>query len=106
MQRKSKPISFIKTADIIKCCVPVTDNEQVQRHLAVYHGVIPLLIEFFPDAEATFDAAISELVRRGYLDKDRLVAIVQSGRRPIWRSASTHIIQVQWLHHAASCLHA
>eukprot|EP00775_Hariotina_reticulata_P005143 gene5143-5383_t len=46
-----------------------TDNPQVQRHLTLYHGVVPLLLELSPDAEKTFNAAISELVARRYLRK-------------------------------------
>lgn len=45
-------------------------------------------------AEETFDGAMQELVSRGYLGPKQLVALVMSGRRPIWRSASTHSIQV------------
>jgi hypothetical protein len=45
-------------------------------------------------AEETFDAAMQELVSRGFLGQEQLVALVMSGRRPIWRSASTHSIQV------------
>lgn len=45
------------------------DNPQVQRHLTLYHGVVPLLLELNPDAETTFNAAITELVTRGYLRK-------------------------------------
>jgi pyruvate kinase len=67
----------------------------VQRHLALYHGVIPLLLEFTDDAETTIDAAIAQLVARGYLSKTQVVALVQSGKRPIWHSASTHAIQVR-----------
>jgi hypothetical protein len=37
---------------------------------------------------------MQELVSRGYLGADQLVALVMSGRKPIWRSASTHSIQV------------
>lgn len=69
----------------------------MQRHLALYHGVIPLLLEFTDDAEATIDAAIAQLVARGHLLKTQVVALVQSGKRPIWRSASTHTIQVRLL---------
>lgn len=65
----------------------------MQRHLALYHGVIPLLLSFSDDAEATIDAAIAALVARGYLAKGQVVTLVQSGKRPIWRSASTHTIQ-------------
>lgn len=38
--------------------------------------------------------AIDELKARGYVKGGQQVAIVQSGRQPIWRSASTHAIQV------------
>lgn len=67
----------------------------MQRHLALYHGVIPLLLKFTDNAEETFDAAMSQLVARGYLSKGQVVALVQSGKRPIWRSAATHTIQVR-----------
>ena len=39
--------------------------------------------------------AIQELKMRGFLAGGQQVAIVQSGRQPIWRSASTHAIQVR-----------
>jgi hypothetical protein len=39
--------------------------------------------------------AIQELKARGYLRGGQQVGIVQSGRQPIWRAASTHAIQVR-----------
>lgn len=60
----------------------------------MYHGVIPLLLKFTDDVEETFDAAMAELVARRYLKQGQIVTLVQSGKRPIWRSASTHTIQV------------
>jgi hypothetical protein len=39
--------------------------------------------------------AIQELKARGFLTGGQQVAIVQSGRQPIWRAASTHAIQVR-----------
>ncbi|KAK9863770.1 hypothetical protein WJX84_012254 [Apatococcus fuscideae] len=72
-----------------------TEDLQVQRRLALYHGVTALYIKFQPDAESTFDMAIQELQARGFLKGGQLVAIVQSGRDPIWRSASQHAIQVR-----------
>ena len=39
--------------------------------------------------------AIEELKRRGFLEGGQQVAIVQSGRQPIWRTASTHNISVR-----------
>jgi len=65
------------------------------RHLALYHGVIPIFMEFLESAEESIDAALRELVRRGFLSRNRLVAIVQSGRTPIWRKRHTHAIQVR-----------
>ena len=67
----------------------------VQRRLALYSGVTALKLDFGPNADDTFDAAIAELKARGLVVGGQQVAIVQSGRQPIWRSASTHAIQVR-----------
>lgn len=72
-----------------------TEDSQVQRRMALYHGVTALHIDFKADADSTFDAAIEQLKARGFLKGGQLVAIVQSGREPIWRAASTHAIQVK-----------
>ena len=40
--------------------------------------------------------AIQELKARGFLMGGQQVGIVQSGRQPIWRAASTHAIQVSF----------
>lgn len=39
--------------------------------------------------------AIQELKERRFVVGGQQVAIVQSGKTPIWRSASTHVIQVR-----------
>jgi len=72
-----------------------TESEAVQRRLALYNGVTALRMPFGPTADATFDAAIAELKARGYVRGGQQVAILQSGRQPIWRQASTHAIQVR-----------
>lgn len=72
-----------------------TESEEVQRRLALYHGVVALRTNFSPQAEDTFDRAIQELSQRGLVQGGQLLAIVQSGRQPIWRSTSTHSIQVR-----------
>lgn len=72
-----------------------TENRDIQRRLALYHGITALYMPFSPDADQTFDKAIEELKARGYVKGGQQVAIVQSGRQPIWRSASTHAIQVR-----------
>jgi pyruvate kinase len=71
------------------------EDAAVQRRLALYSGVTPLLTSFGESADDTFDKAIAELKRRGHVRGGQQVAIVQSGRQPIWRSASTHAIQVR-----------
>ena len=72
-----------------------TESAAVQRRLALYSGVTALLTKFGPAADETFDAAIAELKARGLVAGGQQVAIVQSGRQPIWRQASTHAIQVR-----------
>ncbi|KAL4858542.1 Plastidial pyruvate kinase 3 [Chlorella vulgaris] len=72
-----------------------TENELVQRRMALYHSVVAIYMRFSEQAEVTFDRAITELKDRNYLEGGQLVAIVQSGRQPIWRTTSTHAIQVR-----------
>lgn len=69
------------TAAAAATATPMTtpDNPQVQRHLSLYHGVTALLTRFTASAEETFDAALSELVARGFLTKGQVVTLVQSG---------------------------
>lgn len=72
-----------------------TENRDIQRRLALYHGITALYMNFSQDAEETFEKAIDELKSRGYVKGGQQVAIVQSGKQPIWRAASTHAIQVR-----------
>jgi pyruvate kinase len=72
------------------------EEEEVMRHLCLCHGVMPVRLAPFPDTfDAAVDEALRELVRQGHLSKGRLVAIVQSGRAPVWRNRHTHAIQVR-----------
>lgn len=72
-----------------------TENELVQRRLALYHGVVALYMRFSEQQEVTFDRALNMLKERGHVRGGQMVALVQSGRRAIWRAASTHVIQVR-----------
>eukprot|EP00475_Leptophrys_vorax_P006092 TRINITY_DN13738_c0_g1_i1.p1 TRINITY_DN13738_c0_g1~~TRINITY_DN13738_c0_g1_i1.p1 ORF type:complete len:621 (+),score=40.48 TRINITY_DN13738_c0_g1_i1:24-1865(+) len=72
-----------------------TNDKRVQQHLALYHGVRALYMPFSADAEDTFNEALRILLRRGMVEPGEDVALVQSGRQPIWRSESTHHIQVR-----------
>eukprot|EP00897_Mesotaenium_endlicherianum_P003459 jgi/Mesen1/3140/ME000184S02209 len=98
-----------------------TNDKRVQQRLALYHGVRALYLPFTSDAEQTFTEALEVLKvgaasppsryppplswsspwlacttqKRGLVKNGEDVALVQSGRQPIWRSESTHHIQVR-----------
>ncbi|XP_047327129.1 plastidial pyruvate kinase 2 [Impatiens glandulifera] len=72
-----------------------TNEKRIQQRLALYQGVCPIYLEFSDDAEETFATSLSLLKEQGMVKKGEQVAIVQSGRKPIWRFQSTHNIQVR-----------
>ncbi|PON43371.1 Pyruvate kinase [Trema orientale] len=72
-----------------------TNEERIKQRLALYHGVLPIYMEFSNDAEETFSRALKLLLDRGHLKEGEHVTLVQSGAQPIWRSESTHHIQVR-----------
>ncbi|XP_058085235.1 pyruvate kinase isozyme G, chloroplastic [Magnolia sinica] len=72
-----------------------TNEERVKQRLALYHGVLPIYMQFSNDAEETFSRALNLLLSRGLLKEGEYVTLVQSGTQPIWRQESTHHIQVR-----------
>ncbi|XP_048624634.1 plastidial pyruvate kinase 2 isoform X2 [Brassica napus] len=72
-----------------------TNEKKIQQRLALYQGVCPIYMEFSDDAEETFANALATLLKQGMVKKGEEIAIVQSGSQPIWRSQSTHNIQVR-----------
>uniref|UniRef100_A0A0D6R1Z5 Pyruvate kinase n=1 Tax=Araucaria cunninghamii TaxID=56994 RepID=A0A0D6R1Z5_ARACU len=72
-----------------------TNEERVKQRLALYRGIHPIYMPFTDDAEETFSKALSLLQKLGMVKEGQEVALVQSGRQPIWRSDSTHHIQVR-----------
>ncbi|CAN8244511.1 unnamed protein product [Cochlearia groenlandica] len=72
-----------------------TNEKRIQQRLALYQGVCPIYMEFSDDAEDTFANALATLLKQGMVKKGEEIAIVQSGTKPIWRSQSTHNIQVR-----------
>lgn len=72
-----------------------TNDKRVQQRLALYRGVRALYLPFSDDAETTFSHAMELLKKRDMVKEGEEVALVQSGRQPIWRSESTHHIQVR-----------
>ncbi|KAJ7952652.1 Pyruvate kinase [Quillaja saponaria] len=72
-----------------------TNEERIKQRLALYHGVMPIYMQFSNDAEETFSRAIKLLLSKGLLQEGQHVTLVQSGAQPIWRVDSTHHIQVR-----------
>ncbi|BBH02925.1 plastidial pyruvate kinase 3, partial [Prunus dulcis] len=71
-----------------------TNEERIKRRLVLYHGVVPIYMQFSNDSEETFSRAIKLLVAKGLLKEGQFVTLVQSGAQPIWRRESSHHIQV------------
>ncbi|KAK9059266.1 hypothetical protein SSX86_021885 [Deinandra increscens subsp. villosa] len=72
-----------------------TSVKRVQQRLMLYHGVMPIYMEFSDDAEETFSRALNILVDKSLVKEGQYVTLVQSGAQPIWRQESTHHIQVR-----------
>ena len=73
----------------------ITNNATVLRRLALYHGVVPIAMEFGASAEETFARAMALLKTRGLMQAGEEVVMLQSGKQPIWRSERTHVIQIR-----------
>ncbi|KAL2227004.1 UNVERIFIED_CONTAM: Plastidial pyruvate kinase 2 [Sesamum indicum] len=80
-----------------------TNEKRVQQRLALYQGVCPIHMEFSADAEETFSNALALLQKQGMVKEGEQVALVQSGRQPIWRFQSTHNIQSGRVAQFVSC---
>ncbi|XP_076928043.1 pyruvate kinase isozyme G, chloroplastic-like [Bidens hawaiensis] len=72
-----------------------TNVKRVQQRLILYHGVMPIYMEFSDDAEETFSRALKILVDKSLVKEGQYITLVQSGAQPIWRQESTHHIQVR-----------
>ncbi|XP_023752822.1 pyruvate kinase isozyme G, chloroplastic [Lactuca sativa] len=72
-----------------------TNEKRVKQRLILYHGVMPIYMEFSDDAEETFSRALNILVDKKLVKEGQYVTLVQSGAQPIWRQESTHHIQVR-----------
>uniref|UniRef100_A0A7N2N487 Pyruvate kinase n=2 Tax=Quercus lobata TaxID=97700 RepID=A0A7N2N487_QUELO len=72
-----------------------TNEERIKQRLVLYHGVMPIYMQFSNDVEETFSRALKLLVGKGLLKGGESVTLVQSGAQPIWREESTHHIQVR-----------
>ncbi|CAL9177849.1 unnamed protein product [Musa hybrid cultivar] len=72
-----------------------TNEESVKKRLSLYHGVLPIYMQFSVDAEETFSTAIKFLLSHGHLNVGGYVTLIQSGIHSIWRQEFTHHIQIR-----------
>ncbi|KAK4262482.1 hypothetical protein QN277_028037 [Acacia crassicarpa] len=72
-----------------------TNEERIKQRLALYHGVMPIYMQFSNDAEETFSRALKLLLSKKLVEEGQHVTLVQSGAQPIWREESIHHIQVR-----------
>ncbi|KAI3453428.1 hypothetical protein Pfo_010091 [Paulownia fortunei] len=72
-----------------------TNVERVKQRLILYHGVMPIYMEFTDDVEETFSQALKLLLSKSLVIEGQYVTLVQSGAQPIWRQESSHHIQVR-----------
>ncbi len=73
----------------------VTNNAEVLNRLALYHGVVPLSLEFSDNAEETFTRAMQLLKAKGLMRAGEEVVIIQTGKQSIWRTTRQHTIQIR-----------
>ncbi|KAI8564944.1 hypothetical protein RHMOL_Rhmol03G0222400 [Rhododendron molle] len=72
-----------------------TNEKRIQQRLALYQGVCPIYMQFSDDAEETFTNAMAVLQKQGTVKEGEHVALVRTGKQPIWRFESTHNIQIR-----------
>ncbi|KAK2426243.1 plastidial pyruvate kinase [Trifolium repens] len=75
-----------------------TNEGRIKQRLGLYHGVMPIYMQFSNDAEETFARALKLLLSKGHLNEGQYVTLVQSGAQPIWRDESIHHLQVREVH--------
>ena len=73
-----------------------TDNEVVQRRLALYHGVHAFDLRFEgTDSEQAFVDASRLLLDQGYVRRGDPVVVVRGGTEPIWKPKSPYACQIR-----------
>jgi pyruvate kinase len=90
-----KILSRVRPNSSIFC---FTDNEIVQRRLALYHGVHAFALTFDgTDSESAFLQASEMLLEKGYVSKGDPVVVVRGGTEPIWKPKSPYACQIRML---------
>lgn len=88
-----KLLSRMRPKAMVYC---FTDNEVVQRRLALYHGVqaFELRLEG-SDSEQAFADASRLLLDKGLVEAGDPVVVVRGGKEPIWKPKSPYACQIR-----------
>jgi len=87
-----KLLSNVRPNSTIFC---FTDNDSVQRRLALYHGVCALRVTFAKESEATYDMCVKLLLEKGYVQPGQPIVVVRGGTEPIWSQRSPYAAQIR-----------
>lgn len=89
-----KLLSNVRPNSSIFC---FTDNEIVQRRLALYHGIQAFLLQFGKESEEAFAEASALLLEKGYVNAGEPVIVVRGGTEPIWKPRSPYAAQIRFV---------
>ena len=74
-----------------------TDNDIVQRRLALYHGIQAFHLHFGKDSEEAFAQASALLLERGHVKPGEPAVVVRGGTEPIWKPRSPYAAQIRFV---------
>ena len=89
-----KLLSTVRPNSSIFC---FTDNDIVQRRLALYHGIQAFHLQFGRESEEAFGQASKMLLERGLVQPVEPVVVVRGGTEPIWKPKSPYAAQIRFV---------
>ena len=89
-----KLLSTVRPNSSIFC---FTDNDIVQRRLALYHGIQAFHLQFGRESEEAFGQASKMLLERGLVQPGEPVVVVRGGTEPIWKPKSPYAAQIRFV---------
>lgn len=89
-----KLLSTVRPNSSIFC---FTDNDIVQRRLALYHGVQAFHLQFGRESEEAFMQASRMLLEQGLVRPGEPVVVVRGGTEPIWKPKSPYAAQIRFV---------
>lgn len=85
-------LSRVRPESTIFC---FTDNQNIQRRLALYHSVVAFHIHFKDEAETTYEESVSILKEHGLVHSGQALVLVQGGKEPIWKTRSPYAAHIR-----------